>query len=248
MNKVVFLIERLDPVLEHYGKLQGLHEYKYCVYYDVVDSMATSAAQSGRNTEERERQVVALKQAINRVIGELAIVARKHRGEIYCTRGDVTSYDDGKYIFISGKWALRYLNDCVERLVLLTKSFTDVRLRLYVVPCNFVRSAAFRYQNAPEVQGLRFWASFDRLIKAGRQFEPAVKEEHSFLLVADESMYTAMALKDVDWVGVKNSVIDTKLAEVVRSIPVRFGSAVARLHRDDGSAHDGEAITSDRVV
>lgn len=223
VDKIGLLVERMEPVIEQYGRVRGLHKYKYVIYYDIVDSEATKAAQHGDNTEHRKRMVYSLKQSINTVLKQISITARKHRCEIFCTNGNAESDNDCKHIFTSGKMARQYTNECIQQLLFMTQSFPGIHLRIYTLPCNFVRSDAYRYNNDEEVRGPRFWANLSRVLRLGKKYEEEVGNETSFLLAGDLAYLKDFHLPEATWSS-SDALIETELAEAFRKIPVRYGA------------------------
>jgi hypothetical protein len=224
MARIGFLLERMGPVIEEYGRLQGMHKYKYFIYYDIVDSTATNVAKAGGQAERHQERVGAMKRAVSKTLQELAIIARKQRGEVFCTNGNTDSDNDCKHIFISGRYARKHVEDCISRLLYLTESFPGVYLRIYALPCDFVRSEVYRYQNAEEVCGARFWTTWSRLLKAGKRFEEQVGNSTSFLLVGDDVFYGSLDLSFADWSLPTHASVDIELAEVIRRVSVRYGA------------------------
>lgn len=224
MSRIDFLVDRMEPVIEQYGRLQGKHIYKYFIYYDIIDSTATQTARRGGNTEQREQRVAGIKLSINKTMESMAINARKHRGEVYCTTGNIVSTNDCKHIFISGKMARKYVEECLYRLLYLTSSFPDIHLRMYAFPCDFVKSDAYCMHNAEEVSGTKFWSNWSRVLKEAKKYEDVVGYNSSFLLVGDDRFYNALNLTFADWLQPEDAVIEPELAESFRKVNVRYGA------------------------
>jgi hypothetical protein len=194
MDDGSLLVERMEPVMEDYGRFKDRHKYKFVVYYDIVDSTATKAARQGESTESREYQVFKMKQSINRTFTIVAASAAKHRCEVFCTRGSIDSDDDGKYIFVSGKMARNYADQCIQSLLLITESFPGIHFRIYALPCGFVRSDAYRYTNDQEVRGPRFWTNLSRVLGIGKKYEEIAGVDQSFLIVGDQEYWSTSSI------------------------------------------------------
>jgi hypothetical protein len=219
-----FLVERMEPIIEMYGRVQGLHYYKYFIYYDIVDSTATYTDNEVQSSEEYRRKINLLKIAINKAMHQLGIIARKNRGEVYCTMGDSNSLNDCKHIFISGKFGLRHAEDCVARLLTLARDYAGLYLRIYVLPCNFVGSDVFRYQNGHEVNGPRFWEHFSRLLKAGKIYETNVGRKSSFVLLGTDALIGNFRVADCEWNRSEELIIETEIEKAVRKVAISYGA------------------------
>jgi hypothetical protein len=224
LPRIDFLIDRMEPVIEEYGRMQGMHSYRYFIYYDIVDSTATHAARRGGDSENHEQRVEGLKRVINKAMESMAINARKHRGEVYCTNGNTESDNDCKHIFISGRMARRYVGECIYRLLYLTDSFPGINVRMYAVPCDFVNSKAYRQQNSEEVRGKRFWTNWSRLLEAGKAFEDVIGNGTSFLLIGGETLYNSVDLSFAQWLQPVDAIVEPELGGGFRRVAVRYGA------------------------
>jgi len=237
LERVDFLIEKIEPLVEEFGRIRGMHKYKYFLYYDIVDSTVTKIAQVGGDSETQENRVDRIKRTINKALEQLAIIARKNRGEVYCTNGDDESDNDGKNIFFSGKMARHYVEECIRRLLELTDSFPGIHLRIYVLPCNFVGSDAFRYEGGVEVKGQRFWTNWSRVLKSGKPLETAVGLSSSFLLVGGKSLPGELGMSFADWSRTTDTVLEVELAGSFRRIEARYGALRIPEIEDPSTAH-----------
>lgn len=225
--KLSSLIDRMEPLIERFGRLQGIHKYRYFIYYDVVDSTATHAALEGREVERRRVETDQMELLINRSLQQASIIARKQRGEIFCCNGSLESTNDSKHIFFSGKFAKRHMMDVVARLLLITRSYPGLLLRIHVLPCDFAGSEAFRYQSAPEVAGKRFWEHWSRVAKQAKLLEQRASSVESFLLVGTDVLMKQFALPpQFAWKEARKTVLKTEIAGLYRETAVRFGSVV----------------------
>ena len=229
MPKISSLVDRMEPLIERFGRLQGIHKYRYFIYYDIVDSTATLAAQEGREVEQRRVETDQMELLINRSLQQASIIARKQRGEIFCCNGSLESTNDSKHIFFSGKFAKRHMMDVVARLFLVTSSYPGLLLRVHVLPCDFAGSEAFRYQNAPEVTGKRFWEHWSRVAKQAKLLEQQISSIESFLLVGTDALMKQFELpSQFAWKEARKTVLKTEIAGLYRETSVRFGAVGAR--------------------
>lgn len=218
------VVETMEPIIEEFGRISGRHDYKYMVWYDIKDSTGTQTGWTGSDLEKYRNQVRGYKQWVNNRFHQLSIIARKDKGEIYCYNGDASSMNDMKHVFVSGKFSRRYLSDVLSMLMQGTLAFSNVRLRVYFVPCNFAGTSAFRREFAPEIQGERFWEHWSRLQKNSATFESQYSDEKSFLLVATNDLAKSLELPpNIKWNDTKEENVTSEIELLSRATAVRYG-------------------------
>jgi hypothetical protein len=217
-------VEAVDPLIEDFGRLVGRHDYKYMVYYDIIDSTATVRGATGGDVQAYRARVRRFKGLANGVVRRLSRVAGGNEGEVYAWGGDSQSSNDCKHLFVSGKFASRYVNGLLEGLCQAAIASEDVRLRLYALPCDFAGTSAYRREGETEVCGETFWEHWSRLLKAGAALEKECGAQHSVLLVATEAMAAKCAgLSGWEWADVKEKTVTTEIEMLKRSVVLWYG-------------------------
>jgi hypothetical protein len=222
-------IELMNPLIEEYGRLYGRRDYQYMVYYDIIDSTATIAGASGTDVPAYRSRVHTVKTILSRNFDQLAQDARKRASEVFCWNGAATSTNDCKHVFIGGTDAFLFLEEALKSLVASLRSSPGQRFRIYLVPCGFVGSSAYRTEWDTEISGERFWEHWSRLAKAGKQFEDQLPRDLSFLLVATDSLISRLHIPpDVEWDSPTDSSVKTEIEMLGRETKVRWGSVRPR--------------------
>lgn len=223
MSVIAGLVETISPIIEEYGRLYGRHDYKYMLYYDIFDSTGTRAGPIGQDLEIYRSQIRAFKQLVNNGFNRLSITARKNVCEIYCWDGSKSSTNDRKHVFFGGKFARRYVEDVVRMLLEGTAALPSVQVRIYIIPCNFAGTGAYRRESDTEIVGERFWEHWSRLLEACSSFEKC-RQGYSFLLVATEKLITDFRIPSgAKWVEPKEDDIVSEIEMLARTTKVRYG-------------------------
>lgn len=222
--KLAGLVESVNPIIEEFGIVYDKHNYKYMLWYDIIDSTGTKAGRRGKDLESYRKQIKGFKDLVNNQFHTISITARKKRCEIYCWNGDKTSKNDMKHVFFNGKFARRYVEDVVAMLLEGTKALPNVRVRIYIVPCNFVGTSAYRRESDTEVIGERFWEHWSRLLKTGSSLEKCCGQDYSFLLVATKELSGNFKIPDgVKWLNPRKEDITSEIELLTRTTEVQFG-------------------------
>ncbi len=222
-------VEAMNPLIEEYGRLYGRRDYQYMVYYDIIDSTATKAGAAGANVPAYRARVHTVKAVLSRNFDQLAQVARKRASEVFCWNGAASSTNDCKHIFIGGTDAFGLLEETVDLLMTSLKSSPGQRFRIYVVPCGFAGSNAYRTEWDTEVSGERFWEHWSRLSKTGKEFENTVPQTDSFLLVATEELIGRLTIPaDIQWSTTTQTIVRTEIELLSRETIVKWGTLTKR--------------------
>jgi len=180
------LTELLDLVsleLRLFEKRGDSISYKHVLYYDIVDSTATKRISANKEIEEYRMRISETKKAINSILRALEQEADQEKEEVYCWNGDITSTNDAKYVFFTGKkvgFGLRRVADFVTKL--LTLSNDDIHFRLIISPCDVFHSSVFRHVLKTEVDGPQFWEHFSRIQKKFKELELTHGGDHNLIL------------------------------------------------------------------
>lgn len=222
---VAGLVETIGPIIEEYGKLYGRHDYKYVLWYDIRDSSGNESGLAGKDLEKYREGVRLYKKWTNEQFHRLSIIARKDNGDIYCFRGSNSSTDDEKNVFVSGKFARRYMFDVLNMLLQGTQAYTDVRLRIIMLPCNFAGTSAFRREFEPEIYGERFWEHLSRLKKKALSLEEKCDIKKTFFLVGTNELLKNFSLPThVKWINTKEARVSSEIELLTRETLVKYGN------------------------
>jgi len=225
--KVAGFVETIDPVIEEFGRLYGHHNYKYMLWYDIIDSTATILGRTGKDVEIYRKRIKSFKQLLNRRFHSVTITARMKSCEIYCWNGDRSSTNDMKHVFFSGKFARSYLENVLDMLLDAAKAFSDVALRIYIVPCNFAGTSAYRREFDTEIMGERFWEHWSRIHVAGSMIEGGYDKNKSFLLIATDEFIKSFRLPyKIKWLGVKEDSLTSEIELLTKTTRVRYGNII----------------------
>jgi hypothetical protein len=225
---IASLVEAMSPTLEEFGRLYARHDYRYMLYYDIIDSSGAKAGRTGKDLEAYRARVRSFKDFINGAFHRLSITARKKLCEIYCWNGNKSSTNDSKHVFLSGSYARGYVGEVVRTLLLGTRACADICLRIYVVPCNFAGTGAYRREANTEVEGERFWEHWSRFSEACSSFEQGCESGTSFLLVGtDELIGRFNPPEGTKWIDPKDGAVSSEIEGLTRSTKVRHGAIFA---------------------
>ena len=207
MIDVAEFVDRIDPLLEDFGKTPAKHEYKYMLYYDIVDSTATVAGRAGTDVSDYRRRIHLLKQYINRSFERNILIGRKRGVEIFPWNGDKDSTNDCKHVFFSGTLCCQFVEGVVKMLLDGTIAFGRLKVRIELLPCNFAGSSAFRLNRRTEIEGDRFWEHYTRIHKHVSEIEKASGANASTLFAATDDLRKELRLDEsLDWNPVRHEL------------------------------------------
>lgn len=223
LHDVDSLIDMIDPVVDEYGKKADRIDYAYMVYYDIVDSTATTAVRRGVDAEDHRRQCSLLKDYVNRWLERAVSRDRSAAGEMASVNGSKSSSNDCKHIFFRGNRALANATEVVTMLIEAASTF-QMLARISLVPCNFAGTLAYRRAAAdPEIVGSRFWEHWSRLAKGASSLEASFPGKH-FFLVATNELVEGLRLNDrLQWMDQEDGHINTEIEYLQRQTAVRYG-------------------------
>ena len=218
------LIDTLEPLIENFGRTADRYDFKYMLYYDIVDSTATKAGRAGLDVERYRLSVKDFKRHVNTQLDACSRNAASRSAEVFCQNGNKSSTNDCKHVFFRGGLSLKLLNQIALLLFEAASSF-GVRIRVHVTPCNFAGTSAFRQGFDPEVRGERFWEHWSRVAKAAAKFEEAIPSDSSFLMLATPELHDAVRVPaSMKW---ENPVKEEVFSEIellsVKTV-VRYGA------------------------
>ena len=220
--------EVMSPMIEEFGRITGRRDYQYMLYYDIVDSTGTVAGRMGEDLVRYRTRVSQIKRFLNGGFRELAQTARSAASEVFCWNGDQSSTNDCKHVFVGGTSATLYLHRVIQLLLNAMEAVPTICLRVYVVPCNFAGSSAFRQEWDTEISGDRFWEYWSRLMKGSKKFEEESGPREPFLLVAvKELIETIVIPKGWLWQATKQSTVSSEIELLAKSTLVQYGALAA---------------------
>jgi hypothetical protein len=226
------IIEIMDPVIQNFGRVYGRKEYRYMLWYDVMDSTGAKAGHEGRDLEVYLGQVRAFKKVANNILQRLGEHAKKNACEIYCWNGDKLSENDEKHVFVRGKLSLTLTQQVLKTLLEVCKTLKPIRLRIYLIACNFAGTAAYRQDTDTEISGERFWEHWSRVKKACGELEKQAVADHrnlSFLVIASEDLNKSLILPEpISWVAPRRRQVVSEIGLLSRKTLVRYGCAFCR--------------------
>jgi hypothetical protein len=227
LPRITFQAEVMSPMIEEYGRLAGRRDYQYMVYYDIVDSTGTVAGRTGADLVSYRKRVGQLKQFLNSGFRRVSQDALKAASEVFCWNGDRSSTNDCKHIFIGGTSAGLFLQEVLYLLTKGLEAVPTINLRIYVLPCNFVGTTAYRQEWDTEVSGDRFWEHWSRLLKAGKKHEESIGSSKTFLLVAVEDLIQRLVVpKGWAWSTTKTEALASEIELLVKTTSVKYGAIV----------------------
>lgn len=160
--------------------------YKHILYYDIVDSTATKRVAAKKEIFDYRSRISEAKKEINGILRVLEQEADQVKEEVYCWNGDVTSTNDAKYVFFTGKkagFSLRRVADLIGKL--LAFSDENTHFRLIISPCDVFHSSVFRHVLKVEVDGPQFWEHFSRVQKKFKELEEIHGDGNNLIMVLD---------------------------------------------------------------
>lgn len=218
------LVDSMDSVKEVYGRIYYRQDYKYILYYDIYDSTAEKANLKGKDLIIYRDKVRKFKKTLNMGFYRISKEARSKRSQIFCYNGNLTSSNDCKNVFFGGSYTKVYLEKTFKMLIEMSSSFHDIQLRIYILPCAFAGTKAYRYEGDTEVTGERFWEHFSRLLKASSKFEEEYIKESSFVLIATEDLFNSFKIPDeATWINLNRSTVISEIEGLGRKTDVFYG-------------------------
>ncbi len=219
--------DAMSPRIEEYGRLVGRRDYQYMIYYDIVDSTGTLAGRNGVDLESYRKKVQRLKEFLNDRFRRLSQDAKKAASEVFCWNGSPTSTNDCKHVFVGGPSATELLQQVLTLLTSALEAIGSVHLRIYILPCNFAGTTAYRTEWDTEVSGERFWEHWSRLLKAGKHLEESIGPSKTFLLVAVDDLIDRIAVPDGWlWDSAHSTNIESEIELLVKTTKAKFGQLV----------------------
>lgn len=185
MGDVAATASAIQPEVEMYGKRMGCKEYKYMLYYDVINSKGSKGTPSGISTERYRACVQAFKGAVGGLIHRFSIEAKKRSCEVFCANDKYFSMDDAKHIFFAGSFARREVATLAYQLLSLTSPSQGLGIRLFLIACDFVGTDVYRLDGRTEVAGELFWEHWSCLLPNCRSLESDMSLGDSLLIATD---------------------------------------------------------------
>lgn len=223
-DEVSRIIPHVNSALAHFEESSdATTSYEFALYYDIVDSTATTRAKKGQKVGSYRNKVHYVKRAINEFIPYVEQEAAKDGEEVYFWNGDKYSTNDAKYVFFSSQkqgFGIRRARDFVFRLFKLSDN--DISFRMIICPTNAFYSEVYRRFERVEVEGLQFWEHFSRVAKKFKELEDKYKDYGNLILVINDEFSTSIS----DRLGLKLKVheetVETFIAGTVIKVNVEL--------------------------
>ena len=206
------------------GRLEGRQDFSYMLWYDIVDSRSNRVEPG--EAEPHDIAVAEFKRLLNQRLREVTIQARKHRATLHCWRGDLTSDDDGKHIFIAGSQARRWIGNLLGEFGRILRTVEGVEVRLLAVPCDFVGARPWRSANQPEVRGKLF---LEHLTALREHVDQVSERAGDVSLLALESSLADVVPVPQRWNwGPASEEVDTTVKGLTRRTTIQIAPIDAR--------------------
>jgi hypothetical protein len=226
MHWVSTVVAVMNPSIEEFGRLVGKRDYKYMLRYDLKDSTGNKTA--GDVPEHRAR-VLALKRLLNSGLQNISRRALDRASEVFCWNGSFESGNDEKHVFIGGTDSDQLLREVFEFILTSVTAIRTQNVRIYIVPCAFAGSTAFRTEWDTEVSGERFWEYWSRLANGIKDMEQGFAYGDCFVALATSDLLTKFALPDdYAWIRREDKNITAMVSKLYQDTPVRIGSVGAK--------------------
>lgn len=228
MDDVTRFIDELEPLLDQQGRFGDSIEYSHLVYYDIIDSTATTVARTAKNVEAHRRAALDYKRHVNTTLSRLTAKAESSGAHVFCQNGHKSSTNDCKHIFFSGVDCDKHIQSAITSLLSASKAFL-VCVRIIVIPCGFAGSLVSKHPLDPDVEGERFWEHFSRVHKQIEKLEPKGERKDCFVaLVSDQLSEHMVFTEDVEWCQSSEGTITSEIAGLSHDVTVKCGTAKAR--------------------
>ena len=132
---------------------------------------------------------------------------------------------------VGGTSAGTFLSEVLYLLTKALEAVPPINLRVYVLPCNFVGTTAYRQEWDTEVSGDRFWEHWSRLLKTGKKCEEAIGTGKTFLLVAVEELIQRIEIPDGwSWSSTKILSLASEVELLAKATTVKYGALARTIH------------------
>ena len=221
-------IQSLD-LLSTYGRTEARHNFKYVVWYDVIDSTGQKSGLIGESLNKYRCRVREFKEGIASDLYTLIHSSKSDNTIIHCWHGHIDSKDDEKHIFMSGShivnWAQAVLTCLINRCRL-----HNIEIRMVIVRADFTGVPAYFFRSDARVEGESFFEHFDRIKKSLRDIENDNNEKSNVnksphpILWVQSRLYKELKLNSVMSIDNKDIYnITSKIEGAEYSMPFRGG-------------------------
>ena len=217
------------------SKQLGRHEYTYMLWYDIFDSTGNRSKRNAKDARTHQDKIEKLKTLLNDGFHRLSIEARRNSCEIYCWNGGESSIDDAKHVFLNGKFAHRYIVQILSMLLKRSNSL-NVKMRIYIVPCNLSGTSVYRWESDTEVIGETFWEHWSRLYRDCSQYESSFIQDSSFLVITTSELIERLQIYDeIKQVNLKETAIASEIGLLTKTTKVLYGGVkeVAKIGKEN---------------
>jgi hypothetical protein len=217
-------VDALTPLIERFGKLAGIVDYKYVVHYDIVDSKG-NRKHPGQDVPRYREAVDTMEKYFNDRLRVLINNRPFGSKRIFCTRGGLASADDGKHIFLAGPTARKLADDVVDYLLSGPAVDLGVAIRVLVAPCEFAGASAFRRFDQSEVAGKRFWEHFSLLLDQAKLLASKEAPDANFIAVAGQELVRSFrAPAAYQWIARTPKQVSTQAEQLTLVTELKYGT------------------------
>lgn len=222
-----------DRLLAQFGTIATAKDYEFLVWYDIADSKGNHPHPPYGGDQYRQ-DVHAWRDSVNDTLLQIQRTAADESCDIHVWNGDLSSWNDEKYIALAGSHALDWAKETLRRIQEVSYRFSSVKYRAIFVPTNFVGTRLWRMGDASELRDAQFLEHFSVLSKFVRTIEKDYLPDRSVLLVGGESLLDLLAPESS--VGLVDPVRTSTYTEVALrtcEVQVLYGGVPDRFPRTD---------------
>jgi hypothetical protein len=166
-------VEQVGDAAKDYGRDQKRIQFRYVLWYDIIDSRGKKSNLQGDVAERHSANVLAFKENIKKDIYGLRRDASRSDATIHSWYGALHSNDDEKHIFIAGARGPFWLQQVAKTIVDRAR-FHEVCVRVILIRGDFAAGMApYKLVTVEEVEGPMFWEHFKSVTEQLKGVEPA---------------------------------------------------------------------------
>lgn len=178
------LVRNVCEVNAGYGRVDRRTDFKYVLWYDIIDSTGQKSNLRGDEIRDYRNSVRRFKDEVNSHLGAIALDAKKRGITLYPWGGDIYSKDDEKNIFFSGPRCITVMTETL-RVISNEARAKGVKLRYIVMNTDLAGYPAHKFDQSPAVEGEAFWEHSSRVKQKLKSKEKA-EIQCSYLWLADQ--------------------------------------------------------------
>lgn len=218
-NKMETSYKATEELITRYARIEKRYDYKYMIWYDIIDSTASRVPYDHIN--EHRRNVTSFKKVINEVLEQTVIIFKKNDVSMFCKDG-WNSKDDEKNIYISGEMSLPAIKKILEDLLTISKKFS-VNFRSLIIPTDFVSSYVYREIGSNLIRGQKFLEHLARVKTKITEKQKTDFNGGNFLAIIGKSMFDKVLFPQNISFEYKDGSIVIEIEQKEALIKTRYG-------------------------